>query len=385
MKIAFVTPDGLSTLIWCRWFVENLSSRPDFECYTVSSKDLYAKEIESLPSTHINIECERFVNPRNDLRYFFELLRQFRRERFDVVVTLGPKPNVYGGIAAWMAGVGNVVVSVRGLGRMFGPSRSLKVRLIRGLLAGLYRLSCYAAARVWFTNPGDRAYFVEHGMVSHDKTFLTPNSINIDFFAEERVNQDVVRRTKADLGIAQRDLAVIMVARLVWAKGIREYAEAAATLSSKYPHVHFLLVAPVEDAGIDAVPESYVRAMEAKANLQWLGYRKDVRELYALADIAVLPSYYKEGGYPRALLEPMALRKPVIGADTDDCRGPVENGVSGFLVPPRDTSALAQKIEELISNPDLRRRFGDRSIQIVQTKFSDEVVGRQVLRELGVS
>jgi glycosyltransferase involved in cell wall biosynthesis len=384
MKIAFVTPDGLSTLVWSRWFVENLSNRPGLECYTVSSKDLYAREIDSLPSKHIDVDCERFVNPSNDVRYFFELLRQFRRERFDLVVTFGPKPNVYGAIAAWLAGAKRVVVSVRGLGRMFGASPTVRVRLLRGLLTGLYRLACYGADRVWFTNPTDRAYFLRRGMVAKEKTFLTPNSINIDFFAHEYVNQDVVKRMKAEMGFGLQDLVVIMVGRLVWAKGIREYAEAATLLGAAYPHVHFLLVAPLEDAGIDGVPESYVREMESKANFKWLGYRKDVRELYALADIAVLPSYYKEGGYPRALLEPMALGKPVVGADTDDCRGPVEDGVCGFLVPPRDAAALARRIEELISNPDLRRRFGARAMEIVRTKFSDEVVGREVLRELGV-
>lgn len=119
-------------------------------------------------------------------------------------------------------------------------------------------------------------------------------------------------------------------------------------------------------------------------NLIRLDFRKDVRELYAMADLAVLPSYYKEGGYPRALLEPMALGKPVIAADTDDCRGPVEDLGNGYLVPPRDAAALARSIDALYLDRGTGRRFGGRSLEIMRSCFDDEIVGRQVLAELGI-
>jgi glycosyltransferase involved in cell wall biosynthesis len=121
-----------------------------------------------------------------------------------------------------------------------------------------------------------------------------------------------------------------------------------------------------------------------QGSLQWLGFRKDVLELYALSDVAVLPSYYKEGGYPRALLEPMALAKPVIAADTDDCKGPVRHGENGFLVPPGDGKALAERIEELFKDPALRARFGSRSLEIMREEFDDRIVGMQVLAEMGL-
>jgi glycosyltransferase involved in cell wall biosynthesis len=149
--------------------------------------------------------------------------------------------------------------------------------------------------------------------------------------------------------------------------------------------VRFLLIAPPEPGTLEAVPEAYVAEAQRAGDIVWLGFRKDVRELYALADIAVLPSYYKEGGYPRALLEPMALGKPVIAADTPECRGPVEPDGNGFLVPPRDPAALAGRIEQLILDPGLRERFGTRSREIVLERFADHIVGHQVLAEIGVA
>src|SRR6185503_15073416 len=91
---------------------------------------------------------------------------------------------------------------------------------------------------------------------------------------------------------------------------------------------------------------------------RWLGFRRDVPAVIALSDVAVLPSWYREGGYPRGLLEPMAMGKPVIAADTVDCRGPVDPGKNGLLVPPRDSAALADAIDRLVSDAAMRREFG---------------------------
>ena len=105
---------------------------------------------------------------------------------------------------------------------------------------------------------------------------------------------------------------------------------------------------------------------------------------YALADLSVLPSYYKEGGYPRALLEAMALGKPVIAADTDECRGPVDDGRNGFLVPARDASALAQRIVRILDDDDLYEKFGRRSLERIRNEFDDRVVAREVLSAMSI-
>jgi glycosyltransferase involved in cell wall biosynthesis len=199
-----------------------------------------------------------------------------------------------------------------------------------------------------------------------------------------RIPAQALAALREELAIAPGDFVVVMVARLLWQKGVREFAAAAAHLRKLHPGIRFVLVAPPEDAGELAVPEAFVRDLERQGILKWLGFRKDVRELYALADVAVLPSYYKEGGYPRTLLEPMALGKPVIAADTDDCRGPVRHGENGFLVPPRDAAALAARIEDLFNDPVLRGRFGACSLEIMREEFDDRVVGRQVLAEIGL-
>ena len=350
MKIAFVTPDDLSTIIFCKTFAAMLKELGGFDVCTISAIGRYQAELASVASRHIAVDMERFVEPVNDLRYFLTLYRIFRRERFDLVVTFTTKPNIYGALAARRARIPGIVVAVRGLGQAFNDSRSVRGWALRYVVGRLYRASCRASRRVWFTNPNDRAYFVSRGIVDSDKTFVTRNAIDLQDFSMEALDEERRRTLRTELGLTADSRVVIMVARMIRPKGVREFAEAARLLRHRRPSIKFLLVAPLEPDSPHAIPESYIRDMERQANLAWLGFRKDVRDLYALAHLAVLPSYYKEGGYPRALLEPMALGKPVIAADTDDCKGPVEEGKNGFLVPTRDPGALADRIERILSD-----------------------------------
>ena len=120
-----------------------------------------------------------------------------------------------------------------------------------------------------------------------------------------------VAAARRELNLDSGDRVVIMVARMIWSKGIREFVEAAAQLVAKHPRWRFLLIAPTEPGNPDGVPASYVEENAERANLAWLRYRNDLRPYYSMADIAVLPSFYREGGQPRGLLEAMALGKPV--------------------------------------------------------------------------
>jgi glycosyltransferase involved in cell wall biosynthesis len=384
-RVAFVAHDGLSTVNFSRWFAAEFRKRPDVRFYTISSRDVYVEEVGDLGSEHVDISPERFVDPIRDLAYFWRLYRLFRRERFDVVVTFGTKPNIYGPLAARLVGTRRVVLSVRGLGRVFSGGSAVGDRLLSWVMHRLYRAACASAHRVWFTNSHDRDYMVSRGLVGLDRTFLTTNSVDPDFFSMERASRSQLLALREQLGIGPHDLVVIMVARMIWLKGIAEFVGAARTVRAADPRVRFLLVAPLEAGSPQAVPSEYMADARRSGDVIWLEFRKDVRELYQLADIAVLPSYYQEGGYPRALLEPMALGKPVIAADTRECRGPVEPDGNGFLVPPRDAAALAERIGQLVADAALRERFGRRSREIVFERFADAIVGRQVLTEIGMA
>jgi glycosyltransferase involved in cell wall biosynthesis len=383
MKVAVVCPDDLSTLIFAKTMAGVLEQAGEIDLTTVGQVGRYAEEIEALPCRHVDVPMARFIHPLKDIRYFTSLYHLFRREKYDAVLTFTTKPNIYGVFAAYLAGVRRIGLAVRGLGRVFEPPEGQKALRLQQVVSALYRKSCCLAERVWFTSQADLEEFVRRGIVTPKKAFVTRNAVNMTDFSMGSVDPNNLARIRKELALTPGDHVVIMVARLIWSKGIREFAEAAEMLRTRFPNTLFLLVAPREDGSTGVVPESYVREMATRSRLQWLGFRKDVIDLYALADLAVLPSYYKEGGAPRALIEPMALGKPVIAADTVECRSPVEPGKNGLLVAPQDAEGLAKAIATIMEDDDKRASMGRWSLTKVAREFDDRVVVREALQGLG--
>ncbi len=382
MNIALVCPDDLSIVLFCKGIIKELKSVKDSEVYVICSAGDYRQELTNLGVHVQDVDIDRYTSFSKDLIYLFGLYRVFRSKRFDLVLTFSTKANIYGTIAAAMAGARKIAIHVVGLGGVFTLPPGFKTKLKQFVFLLLYRVSCFLSDRVWFTNPNDMSFFIRKKIVSTQKTILTRNYLDTDFYSPSMVSDRVIADLKRELGIGENDKTVMMVARMIWSKGIREYAEAAELISSKRTDVTFVLVAPLEPGNPDFVPESYIREMEKKARLKWLGFRNDIRELYAVSDLAVAPTYYKEGGYPRSLLEPMSMGKPLISADSIDCKSAVEEGQNGYLVPIRDSKALAKSIEDLIDNPEKMKRFGSYSRLKAKEKFDERKIVQYAVARL---
>jgi len=344
----------------------------------------YIEQIDKLAVRHYPVRMSRYVDPFSDIECFCAVYRICCREKFDVVINFTTKPNVLGAVAARLAGVEKVVCAVRGLGGPFLPQTNLKGRLLQIVVKSLYRLACRMSDTVWFTNQGDMDYFLNSGLVDKEKAVKTTNALDISEYSQDRVDEDELIRLRKELSLNVEDKVVVMVGRMIWSKGIREFIEAAESLKSERPDLKFILIAPEEQGHPDEVPATFIREKGKMDNFVWLGFRKDVKNLYALSDLAVLPSFYNEGGYPRALLEPMAFGKPVITTDLPQCRGPVEQGRNGYLIPPRNSRALKEAVLSIVGNDQLRRTMGVYSRKKIEQEFDDRLVVEEILHNIGV-
>lgn len=386
LKIAFVCPDDLSTTIFCRGLVNAIRDLKEFEVCTASTYldefDNYKKEIMSWGHDHINLPMYRYFNPLKDLRYCIALFQFYRKRKIDIAVHWTTKPNIYGVLAAKLAGVEKTMIAIRGLGSVFQKENSFKGKILRLVVLNLYRIAGKLSNVIWFTNTNDLNYFVSRGIAHPKKTLLTKNGIDIKHYSLDSIRECSLNSLRKEFGLKADDKIVVMVARMIWPKGIKEFAEAAEILGKRHTNVVFILVAPLERDSSLSCPEVFIEAKQKMKNFRWCGFRKDVREIYALSDIAVLPSYYKEGGYPRALLEPMTMAKPVIAADTPDCRGPVEEGKNGYLVPIKDPQSLADAIEKLIVDQNKRKEFGNYSRVKVLREFDEQLVIKEIIGKI---
>ena len=171
---------------------------------------------------------------------------------------------------------------------------------------------------------------------------------------------------------------MIFTARMVREKGTLILIEAAEKLRNDYEQkVDFWLCGGLSD-NPNALTEDELRSHCDGCYIQWLGFRKDVKELLQRASIVAFPSYYREG-VPKSLIEACATGRPIITTNSIGCKDTVDDGINGYLIPIKDSQALAEKLKVLIDNPELRQKMGLASRQKAEREFSlDEVVRKHL-------
>ena len=170
----------------------------------------------------------------------------------------------------------------------------------------------------------------------------------------------------------------LMVARMMRDKGVYEFVRAAEIVREKYPDAIFRLLGKLETDNPTGVPEEQCLAWAKSGLIEYLPETRDVRPHLAEASIFVLPSYYREG-LPRTLLEALAVGRPLLTTDMPGCREPVDVGLNGWLVPPRDSDALAERMIAMIENPDMVAEMAKNSRARAVERYDVEKVNQTLL------
>ena len=312
------------------------------------------------------------LNPLRDMATMLQLRSLLRRHRPDVSLSCFIKPVIYGTVAAWLAGVPRRYAMIEGLGFSFtvSPNSTLKTTAIRLAVSLLFRFSLNKANRVVVLNEDDKLELVKRKIVH-------PNSVSI-------LGGIGVNLTEWEYSSPPKQpVTFILVARLLWDKGIGEYAEAAAILRKTHPSARIFLVGGL-DENPAAVPREVVESWVSNNVLDaWPGHAP-VRPWLENSSVFVLPSTYREG-VPRSTQEAMAMGRPVITTDSPGCRDTVLDGVNGFLVPPRDPDALAGAMRHFIEQPDDIVAMGRESRRLAEERFDVEAQNEKLLTFMGLS
>ncbi len=307
---------------------------------------------------------------RADLDYLQRLTALYRAVKPDLVITYTIKPNIWGALAGARTSTRTVAL-VTGLGIVFtdtGQTDSLKSHVMKSVVRWLYRRASNRNWRVVFQNPDDLADFEAAGCLGdHSKVrMMNGSGIDLDQYPPAPLPETP---------------DFLMISRILGAKGVREYARAAIAVKKSHPQARFRLVG-FFDEGPDAIPQSEVAEWEA-GGLEYVGSSDHVQAHLAACQVYVLPSYRE--GTPRSVLEAMATGRAILTSDAPGCRETVVPGKNGFLIPIRDVEALAQKMIHLIENPELVRRMGASSLEIVHEKYDAETVNAQLLQDLNLA
>lgn len=304
----------------------------------------------------------RSLNPWSEVKLILVLIEIYRRERPDLVHHFTIKSVVYGSIAARLAGIKCRVNAVTGLGHVF-ISKSFRACLLRPMVRLLMRFAMRASqGRLILQNEDDRTLFLQNRLVEPDHIRVIRGSgVNTSKFV-------VSSRKVLPAGV----LRVLLATRLLWEKGVGEYAEAARILKRDVGNIEFLLAGSPDEGNPASVPHASISKWVSEGILVALGHTENMQSLLSEVDLVVLPSYRE--GTPRILLEAAASGLPIVATDVPGCREVVATGVNGLLVPAKDSKALADAIKYLVDSPMERARMGQAGRKKVLEEFDEQIV-----------
>ncbi|MDU9029251.1 glycosyltransferase family 4 protein [Pseudomonas mediterranea] len=304
-------------------------------------------------------------NPFAELLSLFSIWRLLWHIKPGILHLVTIKPVIYGGIAARLAPVKGVVAAVSGLGFVF-ISKGAKAALLRRSVSFLYRLALGKKnLRVIFQNLDDCKALRDLGLVSSSKVEVIRGSgVDLDgysFLPEQRTETPVV----------------CLAARLLRDKGVLEFVDAAKILNHRGIKARFQLIGDIDPGNPATITFAEVSAWRNEGFIELLGYRKDIATLFAQANIVTLPSYRE--GLPKVLVEAAACGRAVVTTDVPGCRDAIEPGSTGLLVPVQDPVALADALELLIRDADLRQQLGTAGRMLAECEFDLNKVVQQHL------
>jgi glycosyltransferase involved in cell wall biosynthesis len=308
------------------------------------------------------------MNPLVELVGLLQLVWFMVRFRPDVVHCASPKGLLYGGIAARVCRIQGLVLAISGMGYAYTESagwsgvRAL-VRRVHGFLAGF--AFHHPNVHVIVQNSDDYQSIIEKGLAQPQGVTLIPGS-GVDLLLFEGCTPVSKART------------VLLPARMLKDKGVEEFVEAARQLKATLPEWRFLLVGAAGYDNPSAIGMDQLQAWQTEGCVEWLGYVEDMTPLFREAAIVCLPSYRE--GMPKALLEAAAAGCAVITTDVTGCREAVEAGVTGELVPARDSGALVKALFSLANDDRRRHAYGARAQARAKVTFSVASVVSQTVK-----
>ena len=308
------------------------------------------------------IEAGRVRNVMRAADAIAHLVRLIKRERIAVVHTMNAKAHLYGGCAAALCGA-PCVYHLHGVPRP-SPSRDGIVSLLSVIVPAARTIACSRFVADTF-----RQAWRSRRQVTVVHNGLSP-------WLRERETRSV----REELGIADAEPLVVMIARLQRWKGVHVFVDAAAEVARLCEDARFLVVG----GSLFGLERDYPAELRARAErlglfkaLRFVGHQPSTARFFADADVVVHASVEPEP-FGMVVLEAMAAGKPVVATDLGGPREIVLDGETGYLIPPNRADLLAESIVTLVQNPELRARMG----QVGQIRFTATFVAERMCREL---
>lgn len=283
-------------------------------------------------------------NPFVELSTLISIFKLINIIKPDLVHSVTIKPVLYGGIISRLTRVPAFVAAVAGLGFIFS-SESLKAKILKTLVSMKYKLALgHKNIKIIFQNPHDKSVLRKiTGILDQNVEMIKGSGANLDQYCYTEEPKSVP--------------VVAMACRLLREKGVFEFVEAARLVRNSGRDCKFLLIGSPDLGNPHSITEQELSEIKREGIVELLGHRTDISDIFSKSHIITLPSYYGEG-LPKVLIEAAACGRPSITTDNPGCSEAVVDGYTGFIIPAKNSFALAESIIKLLDDPELRKYLG---------------------------
>ena len=277
------------------------------------------------------------INLLKDFKSLLEIYKIIKNLQPHIIMSYTAKPVIYTGISLKLFSKINFYPLITGLGSTFTEINSIRSFLLKNVMIYLYKLGLKSSAVIIFQNIDDQSLFLKLKIINKKQlsSIVNGSGVNLNSYPLTELPTKPV---------------FLMMARLLIAKGVREYVEAARIVKASFFDAKFLLAGKLEK-NFRGISKNELNSWVNQGAIEYLGEVKSVQSILKSCRFFILPSYYREG-VPRSILEALSTGRPVITTDTPGCRETVTHKKNGLLVKPKDPIALANAMIKLINEKD---------------------------------
>lgn len=333
-----------------------------YEVYIVAEILKFKDELESIGCHLINIDIGRHgTNPLSDFKLMKKYKKILKEIKPDYVLSYNIKPNVYGGMACKSLET-KFMPNITGLGTALEYPG-----IMQKLTVFLNKIGLKKASVVFFQNSENMSFFQKNKILSKKtKMVLLPGS-GVDLEKHKLMDYQ-----------NDKTIRFLFIARIMKDKGIDIYLETAKKIKEKYPNTEFHICGYCDDDKYNEILKLY----EKDKIIIYHGEQKNMIPFFEMAHCIVHPSYYPEG-MSNVLLEAAAHGRPIICTDRSGCRETVEDNVTGFIVPIKNTNKVIESVEKIIKMTyKERKQMGISGRKKIEKEFDRDIVVKKYLKEV---
>lgn len=351
--------------------------KKSFEVIGVSSDFEALKIVGEKEKVRVKeIHMTRRITPIDDIKALWKMYWFLKKENPSIVHTHTPKAGIIGMLAAKFAGVPIRLHTVAGLPLLEVSGVKRKV------LNFVERQTYKTATNVYPNSFGLKKIIEENNFCDSRKIKViangSSNGIDTEYFNPSIFSEEEKQEKRNQLGILKNDFVFVFVGRLVRDKGINELIQAYIELEKEQKNCKLLLVGPFESDLDPLLPET-INEIRNNGKIISVGYQKDVRLFFALSNVLVFPSYRE--GFPNVVMQAGAMGLPAIVSDINGCNEIIKNNENGIIIPVKDTTAIFDAMQKIISDKELRTKLEGNSRKNISTLYEQKQMWEALLKE----